>query len=93
MRQLFDVLALLADDGPDGKRWDEQVDRLRLRASLLRTRVSMLARSAADRAHAESPNTTGSFHLLGCRQSTLQKSLSQLASSNSKAPEAKSKMR
>lgn len=44
MRQLFDVLALLADDGPDGKRWDEQVDRLRLRGTLLRTRVSMLAR-------------------------------------------------
>lgn len=44
MRQLFDVLALLADDGPDGKRWDEEVDRLRLRVSLLRTHVSTLAR-------------------------------------------------
>lgn len=44
MRQLFDVLALLADDGPDGKRRDEKVDRLRLWASLLRTHVSALAR-------------------------------------------------
>lgn len=44
MRQLFDVLALLADDGADGKRWDEKVDRLRLWASLLHTHVSVSAR-------------------------------------------------
>lgn len=49
MRQLFDVLALLADDGPDGKRGDEQVDRLRLWAALLHTRGHVSSRVTEDR--------------------------------------------
>lgn len=49
VRQLFDVLALLADDGPDGKRGDEQVDRLRLWAALLHTRGHVSSRVTEDR--------------------------------------------
>lgn len=53
MRQLFDVLALLADDGPDGEGRDEKVHRLRLGVSLLHTNTL-----AAGRARAAPPNTS-----------------------------------
>lgn len=60
MRQLFDVLSLLADDGPDGKRWDEKVDSLRLWVTLQRTRWHVSASAAAR----QTPNSIADNRLL-----------------------------